>query len=115
MKESQGLSLTQPTHKTIGPFFLFVISIDIKSLQNKLLKVCYVPASSADLPRVSFFFSSLFLLPRPLTVLMKQTRQAVHAIKQPIFLDVYGRISSTHIIAQKRLNVVNINIFLNDK
>jgi hypothetical protein len=47
---------------------------------------------------------------------MKQTRQAVRAIKQSIFLDVYGRISSTHIIAQKKLNVVvNINIFLNDK
>jgi hypothetical protein len=27
---------------------------------------------------------------RPLTVLMKQTRQAVRAIKQSIFLDVYG-------------------------
>jgi hypothetical protein len=26
----------------------------------------------------------------PFTVLMKQTRQAVHAIKQSIFLDVYG-------------------------
>jgi hypothetical protein len=25
-----------------------------------------------------------------LTVLMKQTRQAVHAIKQSIYLDVYG-------------------------
>jgi hypothetical protein len=32
-------------------------SIDIKSLQNRLLKVCYVPATSASLLRVSFFFS----------------------------------------------------------
>jgi hypothetical protein len=30
---------------------------------------------------------------RPLTVLMKQTRQAVHAIKQSIYLDVYGKYS----------------------
>jgi hypothetical protein len=32
-----------------------------------------VPATSASLPRVSFFFSFLFLLLRPLAVLMKQT------------------------------------------
>jgi len=49
-------------------------SIDIESLQNRLLKVCYVPATSASLPRVSFFFPFLFLLLQPLTVLMKQTR-----------------------------------------
>jgi len=42
------------------------------------------------LPRVSFFFSFLFLLLQPFTVLMKQTRQAVRAMKQSIFLDVYG-------------------------
>jgi hypothetical protein len=35
---------------------------DIKSLQNRLLKVCYVPATSASLPRVSFFFSFLFFV-----------------------------------------------------
>jgi hypothetical protein len=67
-----------------------VLPIDIESLQNRLLKVCYMPATSAGLPKVSFFFSFLFLLLRPLTVLMKQTRQAVHAIKQSILLDVYG-------------------------
>ncbi len=50
------------------------MTIDIESLQNRLLKVCYVPATSASLPRVSFFFSFHFLLLRPLTVLMKQTR-----------------------------------------
>jgi hypothetical protein len=38
-----------------------------------LLKVCYVPATRASLPRVSFFFSFLFLLLQPLTALMKQT------------------------------------------
>ncbi len=56
--------------------------IDVKSLQNGLLKVCYVPATSASLNRLLFF---LFLL-WPWTVLMKQTRQAVHAVKQPILL-----------------------------
>jgi hypothetical protein len=39
-----------------------------------------------------FFF--LFLLMQPLTVLMKQTRQAVRAIKKSIFLDVYGLTSA---------------------
>jgi hypothetical protein len=67
-----------------------VKAIDIESLQNRLLKVCYVPATSVALPRVSFFFSFLFLLLRPLTILMKQTRQAVRAVKQSMFLDVYG-------------------------
>ncbi len=65
-------------------------TIDIKSLQNRLLKVCYVPVTNAGLPRVSFFFSFLFLLLQPLAVLMKQTRQAVCDVKQSIFLDVYG-------------------------
>ncbi len=63
-----------------------MIVIDIKSLINRLLKVCYVPATSAGIPRVSFFFTFLFLLLQPL---MKQTRLLVHAIKQSIFLDVY--------------------------
>ncbi len=31
--------------------------IDIESLQNRLLKVCYVLATSTSLPRVSLFFS----------------------------------------------------------
>jgi hypothetical protein len=46
-------------------------AIDIVSLLNRLLKVCYVPATSTSLPRL------LLLLLRPLTALMKQTRQAV--------------------------------------
>jgi hypothetical protein len=37
-------------------------TIDIKSLQNRLLKVCYVPATNTGLPRVSFFFSFLFFV-----------------------------------------------------
>jgi hypothetical protein len=56
-------------------------TIDIE-IENRLLKVCYVPATSAA-------SSKAFLL-HPFTVLMRQTRQAVHAIKQSIFLDVYA-------------------------
>jgi hypothetical protein len=48
------------------------------SLLNRLLKVCYVPATSTSLPRLSAFF---FLL-QPQIVLMKRTSQAVRAIKQ---------------------------------
>ena len=54
-----------------------------RKVQNRLLKFCYVPATSAAHNRL------LFLL-RPFTVLMKQTRQVVRAVKQSIFLDVYG-------------------------
>ncbi len=54
-----------------------------KSL-NRLLKVCYVLATSAGLKRLTFFF--FFCLLWPLTVLMMQTRQAVRAIKQSILL-----------------------------
>ncbi len=39
-----------------------VLYIDIESLQNRLLKVCYVPVTNASLPRVSFFFSFLFFV-----------------------------------------------------
>ncbi len=56
-----------------------MLFIDIERLQNRLLKVCYVPATTAGLNTLLF----LLLL---LTVLMKQTRQAVHAIKQSILL-----------------------------
>jgi hypothetical protein len=52
------------------------------SLQNRLLKVCYVPANSADLNRFLFFFFSL----RPSTVLMNQIRQGVCPINQSISL-----------------------------
>ncbi len=57
-----------------------------RKTKNRLLKFCYVPATSTGRNSLLFF---LFLL-RPFTVLMKQTRQAVRAIKQSIFLDVYG-------------------------
>ncbi len=60
--------------------------IDIESLQNRLLKVCYVPTASASIPRVSFFFYFIFLFLQPLTVLMKHNKVP---FKQSIFLDVY--------------------------
>jgi hypothetical protein len=47
---------------------------DIESLQNRLLKVCYVPDTSASLPRVSFFIYFLFFVAAAIDVLMKQTR-----------------------------------------
>ncbi len=57
--------------------------IDINRCKNRLFKFCYVPATSAAHNR-------LLLLLRPFTVLMKQTKQAVRAVKQSIFLDAYG-------------------------
>jgi len=53
-------------------------SIEIESLQNRLIKVCYVPATSTRLPKLL----SILLL-RPITELIKQTRRA---IKQSILL-----------------------------
>jgi hypothetical protein len=75
---------------TTHNFFLFAKqtnpNIDIESLQNRLLKVCYVPATSASRPRVSFFFSFLFcFVAAAITVLMKQTSQVVRAVKQSIY------------------------------
>ncbi len=69
---------------TLCSFYLaeWIPPIDIKSLQNRLLKVCYVPVISASLSRLLF----LSFLQWPLTVLMKQTRQAVRAFKQSILL-----------------------------
>ncbi len=65
------------------PSLMFVsmaTTIDIKR-KNILLKVWHVPATSATF--LAFF---LFFLRWPLTVLMKQTRQAVCAVKQSILL-----------------------------
>jgi hypothetical protein len=60
----------------------FIRAIDIK--KNRLLEVCYVPATSATSSKA---FVSFFTL-RPFIVLTRQTRQALHAIKQSISLDV---------------------------
>ncbi len=43
-----------------------------------------MPATSAGLPRVSFFFSFL-LLQESFTVLIEQTKQAVQAVTQSIY------------------------------
>jgi hypothetical protein len=51
----------------------------ISSLQNRLLKVCYVPTTSTRLPRLLFLLQSI-------TVFLKQTRQAVCAFRQSILL-----------------------------
>jgi hypothetical protein len=64
--------------------------------KNRLLKFCYVPATSAAHSRLLSF---LFLL-CPFKVLMKQTRQAVRAIKQSIFLDVYAPTPSCFVYKQ---------------
>jgi hypothetical protein len=72
-------------------YFALIRAIDLERQKNRLLKVCYVPTTSAGLPRLLFSF--LFM--QPLAVLIKQTRQAVRAIKQSIYLDVYD--SSTFI------------------
>ncbi len=66
-------------------------------------KVCYVPATSAGLPRL------LFLL-RPLTVLMKQTRQAVRAIKQPILLRILWIAATVYVVVV--INVVVVVVVL---
>jgi hypothetical protein len=78
--------------------------IDIESLKNRLLKVCYVPATSASRPWI------LFLL-RPLTVLMKQTRWPVCAIKQSIYLDVYDSPS----LSQLRHVILNLSMLWWDR
>ncbi len=63
----------------------------ISKVQNSFLKVCYVPATSTSLSRL------LFLLLRwSLTVLMKQTRQAVCTFKQSILLKCLCIIRSKH-------------------
>jgi hypothetical protein len=57
-----------------------VKSTDVKR-NNGMLKVCYVPATSA-----TFLAYFLFFLMWQLTVLMKLTMQAVHAVEESIFL-----------------------------
>ncbi len=60
---------------------IMVLHIDIERQKIVCVKICYVPATSARLPRLLFM--------QPKTVLMKQTRQAVYPIKQSIYIDVY--------------------------
>ncbi len=81
------------TPPAVTLFYVFVESIDINRRTIDCLKVCYVPVTSAGLPWL------LFLM-RPLTVLMKQTRQVGRAIKQSIFLRCLW---STVILATKAM------------
>jgi hypothetical protein len=71
----------------------------ILKVQNRLLKVCYVPATSASLSRLLF-------LRWPLTVLMKQTRQAVHAFKQSILLKCLCLHATIFMVAYTYLGLV---------
>jgi hypothetical protein len=66
--------------------FCFGTTIDIESLQNRLLKVCYVPTTSTKFSRLLFYGGGGWGGGWPLTVPMKQTRQAVRAFKQSILL-----------------------------
>jgi hypothetical protein len=67
---------------------LCIKSIDIK-IKIDCLGFVMCPLLALPHPRIFFFF---FIL-QPFTVLMRQTRQAVHAIKQSISLDVYGLVN----------------------
>ncbi len=62
-----------------NPNAFFRMGQELKKSPFRLLKVCYVPATSAGLSRLLF-------MRWPLTVLMKQTRQAVNTFKQSILL-----------------------------
>ncbi len=42
----------------VAVYFLSLFTIDIQSLQNILLKVCYVAATSTSLDRLLFFFAA---------------------------------------------------------
>ncbi len=56
---------------------LNVSSIDIESLQNRFIEVCYVPITSASRNRLHFFY----FFDAAINSTKKQTRQAVHSIK----------------------------------
>jgi len=64
----------------------------LKNKEYRLLKFCRVPATSA-ISSKAFSLFCVFLL-QPLTVLMKQTRQVVHAIMQSTLLRcLWSRVS----------------------
>ena len=54
------------------------------------------------MPATSAAHNRLLFLLRPFTVLMKQTRQAVHNVKQSIFLGVYDGETTTLKIKTKK-------------
>ncbi len=61
-------------------------AIDIESLQNRLLKVCYVPTTSAHLPRLLF----IVVLLQPLRVLNSKQGRHYLPLSCQYYLDVYG-------------------------
>ncbi len=71
--------MLSPYPPMLGP------TIDIERCKNRLLKFFMCPLLAQLI--IGLFF--LFLL-WPFTVLMKQTRQTVRAVKQSMFLDIYG-------------------------
>ncbi len=81
-----------------------LLPIDIESLQNRLLRVCYVPPTSARLPRL--FFS--FLL-QPLTVLIKQTSlvSTVGALNSPNFVIAEQMVSHDNQIMEEHISDTN--------
>jgi hypothetical protein len=63
---------------------MFVYTIDIKSLQNRLLKVCYVPASSAPI------FQSYLLAAAIKQYLQSKQGRRYIPLSSQYYLDVYG-------------------------
>ncbi len=90
-KHAGGRGQTGGPGQTVEPTRQAGWVIDIERCKNRLLKFCYVPATSAAHNRL------LFLL-RPFTVLMKQTRQAVHAVKQSILWAGYIDVPTSNTI-----------------
>ncbi len=60
-------------------------AIDIKSLQNRLLRVCYVPASSPGLSRVSLLFSLLFFVAAAINITNEANKAGSTGVKQSIY------------------------------
>jgi hypothetical protein len=74
----------EPRQKQLCSVLLTFFVMTFKHIyqrKNRLLKVCSVAATSATFIRLFSFF-----LLWPLTVLVKQTRQVMHAAKQSILL-----------------------------
>jgi hypothetical protein len=56
-----------------------ITTIDVESLQYRLLKVCYVPTTSAGLPRLLFFAAAIYNS-------NEANKQGVRGVKQSILL-----------------------------
>ncbi len=83
IKPTQNLNHHSMKHHVVNPpqfkpprEFTLRTEYRYRKAKNRLIKFCYVPATSAAQNRLLFFF---FLL-RLFTVLMKQTRQALSSL-----------------------------------